>query len=158
MQRPTACSAFWVQHRTRENIGVPHWGSYNPCKGRVLEWRLRMYGMYHHSAWDSFALPPQQWRTQAAQLTFYPRIRCKRAISNCNKGQITNFQIKGHWQVHYRKPLALCPRRTPPCSARSHKTGKRIKSSCSTCHRTSLTLNAAQTPKSNWTCPKLPPW
>lgn len=158
MQRPTACSAFWVQHRTRENIGVPHWGSYNPCKGRVLEWRLRMYGMYHHSAWDSFALPPLQWRTWTAQLTFYPRIRYKRAISNCNKGQITNFQIKGHWQVHYRKPLALCPRRTPPCSAWSHKPGKRIKSSCSTCHGTSLTLNAAQTPKSNWTCPKLPPW
>jgi hypothetical protein len=37
--------------QTRENIDVPHWGSYNPCEGRVLEWRLRMYGMYHHSTW-----------------------------------------------------------------------------------------------------------
>src|SRR3979409_777000 len=26
--------------QTRENIDVPHWGSYNPCEGRVLEWRL----------------------------------------------------------------------------------------------------------------------
>lgn len=42
---------------TRENIDVPHWGSYNPCKGRVLEWRLRMYGMYHHLAW-TFTCPP----------------------------------------------------------------------------------------------------
>jgi hypothetical protein len=43
--------------RTRGNMDVPHWGSYNPYKGRVLEWRLRMYGMYHHSAW-SFTCPP----------------------------------------------------------------------------------------------------
>jgi len=43
--------------QTRENVDVLHWGSYNPCEGRALEWRLRMYGVYHHSTW-LLAHPP----------------------------------------------------------------------------------------------------
>ena len=82
----------------------------------------------------SFALPPLQ-RAWAAQLTFYPRRRCKRDISNSLIDWQTNNQTKGHWQVHYKKLLAFCPRRTPLCSAWSHKPGKRIKSSHFTSHR-----------------------
>src|SRR5712691_2764719 len=44
--------------QTRENLDVPHWGSYNPYEGRALEWRLRMYGMYHHLTWTYSPTPP----------------------------------------------------------------------------------------------------
>ena len=109
--------------QTRENIGVPHWGSYNPYKGRVLEWRLRMYATYHHLAWKFNCPYPLcnkiRWRNSHFTL-------CKRGVSNSlSEGQI-NHQTKGHWQVHY------VTSGTPPCSARSHKPGKRIKSSRST--------------------------
>jgi hypothetical protein len=32
-------------------------GGVTTLEGRVLEWRLRMYGMDHHSAW-TFTRPP----------------------------------------------------------------------------------------------------
>jgi hypothetical protein len=56
MQWPTL-AALLGSTQTRENLDVPHWGSYNPCEGRVLEWRLRMYGMYHHPAWTHSPIP-----------------------------------------------------------------------------------------------------
>lgn len=54
--------------QTRGNMDVPHWGSRNPCEGRVLEWRLRMCGMCHHSAW-MIGLPPSLWN-ELELLTF----------------------------------------------------------------------------------------
>jgi len=86
-------------------------------------------------------------KTRQRNLRFALGIRYKRDVSNSlSRGQM-NHQTKAHWLVQY------VTSGTPPCSARSHKPGKRIKSSRST----SLRSHSLETQprSSSWIRPAL---
>ena|ERR1700733_6777196 len=96
----------------RENIDVPHWGSYNPCEGRVLEWRLRMYGMYHHPSW-TFVCPPSLHKEhRQPALTLGNNIRW---VSNKVQVKSENVIRRNGTGKYTMKALAFRPRsRTSP--------------------------------------------
>jgi len=98
--------------QTRENIDVPHWGSYNPCKGRVLEWRLRMYGVYHHLAW-TFTCPTSLCKKlRKPALTLENSVRW---VSNKDQVKSENAVRQNGTGKYTTKALAFRPRsRTSP--------------------------------------------
>jgi hypothetical protein len=96
--------------QARESIDVPRWGSYNPCKGRVLEWRLRMYGMYHHSSWVFTFSPFSLTKNLSNQ--HWPWKKVQDTSATKSKSNQTNYQTKWHWQVHYESFSFLSKRWT----------------------------------------------
>ena len=155
MQWPTACHAFWVRHETRESISVPHWGSCNPCEGRVLEWRLRMYGMYHHSTWV-FARPLLSDKEFKGPTTD-PREQHKVCQQQNQGRKRSNHQAKWHWQVHC-KSFSFLPQKKGISVAQHGRISRGREHSHHVLQAMDLThLRCNPNSKSNLTCPKLSP-
>jgi hypothetical protein len=108
--------------QTRENIDVPHWGSHNPCEGRVLEWRLRMYGMYHRSTW-TFVCSLSLQRTRRLELTL-ETYEVGQQRSSSQKQNVIRQNGTGKYTI---KSFSFSvPKGRLHRSAWSHKPGKEI--------------------------------
>ena len=141
---------------------------------RELGWKLRMYGVFHRrkeriqsrmqdsklTIWDSSCIYYFWKREESSQNNeFNWRIRKIMRIRLNGTGKYTMRSILERGSVARTTDRSIS-------SARSYRTGKRMKSSLSSeiykethpCMAHSLLSHSADQPKSNWTCPEVRGW